>query len=848
MEKQFENDDELLKQAYITIKNLKNQLKNINNFHEPIAIVGIGCRSPGGVKNHKDLWNLLISNSDAISEIPPDRWDKDMLYDPEEGKKGKINTKYGGFLDDVYHFDPAFFNLSPREVRSLDPQQRLLLEVSWEALEDANIVPLSLQNSKTGVFIGISSNDYRLIVLDSGGYEAIDSYYSSGNSGSVASGRLSFFYGLKGPSISIDTACSSSLVSIHLACQSLRKGECDLVIAGGVNLILSPEESINFSMAKMLSIDGRCKAFDNGANGYVRSEGCGVLILKRLRDVMESDNVYAVIKGTAINHDGPSSGLTVPNGKAQEEVITSALKNSDCLADEVSYIEAHGTGTPLGDPIEISALNKVYNHLGTRISPLLVGTIKTNIGHCEAAAGIMGVIKTALCLQKQIIPANLHFKVPNANINWENNFIQVPTKTIIWSNLKRIAGISSFGFSGTNAHVIIESVKPKKYAYFSASPSQFVLILSAKNDMSLQKLAIKYLEYIKKSPELRLEDICYTANAHRMSFTRQLVINTHSLEDLQNQLTHFINDNPCQSTHKIDISSPNSLLQDKNILLMLRDVTELSEITQIVHYFYETHELYRQYISKYNEILSNRLGISLVDNGDLNFFYSNLAEKKSKIFFYYLGLVETYLGWLQINSIILAFGIGECIAAYLAGIIDIASALDLVILMTKPDCQQSDLLFIEKLVINHPKLEIYFNNNYRIRSENIKKYWSSIILNSNKENKKNILQNNFIERCSLFLIFFHHIDDDSDENRLYFKENEKYFQIGSIISDHFHEVNFLIRLIKQGISINWKGYYPNSQLIALPTYAFSKSRYFQKKSLTYFILRLIYLKKIILKN
>jgi acyl transferase domain-containing protein len=348
-----------LKRALLAVQDMRSRLEAQERARtEPIAVVGLGCRLPGGVSSPESFWSLLREGREAIGEVPSSRWNVDALYDPDPDAPGKIVSRYGAFVEDVDRFDARFFGVSPREAQNMDPQQRLLLEVSWEALEHAGIAPDGLTGSRTGVFVGISNTDYlRFLFADP---EHIDAYVGTGNAPSVASGRLSYLLGLKGPSLSVDTACSSSLVAVHLACHSLRRRECDLALGAGVSLILSPEASINFSKARMLAPDGRCKTFDAAADGYVRGEGCGVVVLKRLSDALaQGDTVLAVIRGTAVNQDGRSAGLTAPNGPSQEAVIREALTDAGLKPSEVGYVEAHGTGTSLGDPIEMRALGAV---------------------------------------------------------------------------------------------------------------------------------------------------------------------------------------------------------------------------------------------------------------------------------------------------------------------------------------------------------------------------------------------------------------------------------------------------------------------------------------------------------
>jgi acyl transferase domain-containing protein/acyl-CoA synthetase (AMP-forming)/AMP-acid ligase II/acyl carrier protein len=421
-----------------------------------IAIIAVGCRFPGGGDGPEAFWRLLCGGGDPIGPVPTSRWTRvDHLagVDPARGQAARL----GGFVDRVDEFDAAFFAISPREAESLDPQQRLLLEVCYETLDRAGLANCRLAGSSTGVFVGISSNDYYLRQERAA---AVDPLYSvTGNLASVAAGRVSYALGLVGPSLAVDTACSSSLVAVHLACQSLRAGECEQALAGGVNLILGPEGHVYFSAMHATSPRGRCATFDASADGYVRSEGCGMVLLKPLEAAQrDGDRILAVIRGSAVNHDGRSNGLTAPNGRSQEAVIRRALATAAVRPEQVSYVEAHGTGTPLGDPIEVQALAAVYGAGRAASAPLRIGSTKSRIGHAEAAAGIASLIKTVLALDAETLPGNLHFETPNPQIRWAELPLSVLVGTTPWprTGAPRFAGVSSFGFSGTNAHVVLE--------------------------------------------------------------------------------------------------------------------------------------------------------------------------------------------------------------------------------------------------------------------------------------------------------------------------------------------------------------------------------------------------------
>jgi acyl transferase domain-containing protein len=502
---------------------------------EPIAIVGMGCRFPGDVDSPESFWDLLTSGRDGITEIPPERFDVDAWYDPDPAVPGKIATRWGGFVRDVDRFDASFFGISRREAVSMDPQQRILLETSWEAMERAGIATGSLSGSRLGIFFGLSTADYYQLLMRTG-HAAIDGYTATGTAHSIAAGRLAYLLGVHGPNFVVDTACSSSLVALHLACQSLRAGECEMALAGGANLILLPETTIALSKARMLAPDGRCKAFDEAADGFVRSEGCGVVVLKALtRALDDRDNILAIIRGSAVNQDGRSSGLTAPNGLAQEKVIREAMESAGVGPSEVQYVEAHGTGTSLGDPIEAHALASVFGAGRSAQNPLYVGSAKSNIGHLEAAAGIAGLIKTVLSLQHGSIPATLHFRQLNSHIDLKGAPLVVTAQNTPWPRRHRIAGISSFGFSGTNTHVILEEA-PARVRVARATDSSYTLVVSARTKTALSVLAQRYADYLAAHPDLSLGDFCHTAAEGRNRFDHTVTLSASSTEQLRAKL------------------------------------------------------------------------------------------------------------------------------------------------------------------------------------------------------------------------------------------------------------------------------------------------------------------------
>lgn len=429
------------------------------NAREPIAIIGMGCRFPGQANSVEAYWNVLQGGIDAVGEIPKDRWSIERYYDPSRSKPGKTNTQWGGFLDKIDEFDAKFFGISPREASLMDPQQRLLLEVCWEALEDAGQVVQHLQGSQTGVFIGGFTLDYKLLQFTESNRHQIDSHTATGSMMTLLSNRISYCFDFRGPSLSVDTACSSSLVAVHLACQSLWNGESTMALAGGVNVMLKPDYFIAESKAGMLSPDGRSKAFDSRANGYVRGEGAGIVVLKPLsRAVADGDPIHAVIRGTGVNQDGHSSGITVPRGEAQMQLMESVYEQAGISPHDIQYVEAHGTGTPVGDPIEANALGSFFARGRAADDRCYIGSVKTNIGHTEAAAGVAGLIKAVLCLQHRAIPPHLHLQRVNPDIDLDKLGLKIPTELTPWPETSgaRRAGVNSFGFGGTNAHVIVE--------------------------------------------------------------------------------------------------------------------------------------------------------------------------------------------------------------------------------------------------------------------------------------------------------------------------------------------------------------------------------------------------------
>nr|VFJ42992.1 MAG: Acyl transferase domain-containing protein [Candidatus Kentron sp. DK] len=659
-----------LQRAVLALRKKQSELDAIKSARtEPVAIIGMGCRFPGA-DGPDAYWRLLRDGVDAIGEVPSARWDIERFYHPDPDVPGKVYTREGGFVPEIDQFDPVFFGISPREAVDMDPQQRLLLEVAWEALEDAGQSPERLTDRSVGSFIGVTQMEYATLLL-SGRLEDIGPYAVTGGGICFNAGRVSYVLGIQGPSFSMDTACSSSLLAIHVACQSLRSGESELALAGGVNLNITPGPMVALSRTRTLSPDGRCKTFDASADGYGRGEGCGVVVLKRLSDAMaDRDNVLALIRGSAVNHDGVSSGFTVPNELAQEKLIRRALENAGVTPAGVDYIEAHGTGTSLGDPIEVGALGAVFAKDRSSGSPLVIGSAKTNFGHLEAAAGIAGLMKIVLSLQHEAIPAHLHFKTPNPHIDWDSLPFRIPVARQPWprGNTARIAGVSSFGISGTNAHVVLEEAPAMEESLpAGAERSLQLLALSAQSEAALRQLADRFAAHLKIHPELSLADVCFTAGAGRSHFDHRLAVIASSPEEAREQLR-----SGGAITGRTGPEKPRTAFlftgQGSQYIGMGRGL-------------YETEPLFRQILDRCDEILRPLevplLDLLYADDADPEALNRTLYTQPA-LFSLEYALAELWRSWGVEPEAVMGHSVGEYVAACVAGVFGLEDGLKLI--------------------------------------------------------------------------------------------------------------------------------------------------------------------------
>ncbi|OMC10571.1 type I polyketide synthase [Mycobacterium sp. SP-6446] len=673
---------------------------------EPVAIIGIGCRLPGGIADHHALWRALEEGVDAIGPIPADRWDVERYYSPKAQRRGRMSARSGGFLTEVDTFDAAFFGISGRIAEQMDPQQRVLLEVCWESLEDAGIVPGDLAGSRASVFVGACSQDYGNLQSAPAELEGLGPHSATGTFMSIISNRLSYMFDLRGPSMTIDTACSSSLVAVHMAMQSLRRGESELALAGGVNLMLTPQFGIALSQAAMLSPDGRSRAFDSSANGYVRGEGAGMVVLKTLTQArLDGDRVYALIRGSAVNQDGRTQGITVPNGEAQEANFRVALAAAGIAPADVGYVEAHGTGTPVGDPIEANALGRVLAAGRRAGRKALLGSVKTNIGHLEAGAGIAGLIKAAMCVYHRRIPPSLHFRNPNSDIDFAGLPIAVATASQPWPDeyAYAVASVNSFGFGGTNANVVITEPEPAKhvlpgstvdYAEFLAvatgsqigciddavdetperpaasgpeptrSSQPAVLTFSARSEQALDSLAEKYADLLR-ADAYDLETLGAALSLRRSHHEHRLVVVASDAAEAAAKL---------QAAEVVRGHAPRSGTRKVAFLFNGQGPQWYAMGRTLL----ETSAVYRAKILECDKVARQFLDWSIYEALMADEASSRIGETQylqPTMFALQVALVELWQSWGVRPDAVLGHSMGEIAAAHVSGALSLSDAL-----------------------------------------------------------------------------------------------------------------------------------------------------------------------------
>lgn len=651
---------------------------------EPIAIVGMACRFPGA-PDLDAFWRLIRERRSAATEVPADRWDPDQFYDPSGETPGKMSVRWAALVDAPGDFDPQFFGITPREASRMDPQQRLLLEVAWEAMENAGRPADQMAGSKTGVFIGIGATDYSKVAVPYDDYyERIDAHMGTGNALSIAANRVSYIFDLHGPSAAVDTACSSSSLAIHFAVESLRRGESDAALAGGVNMILTPETTIAFSKARMLSTEGKCRPFDSGANGYVRGEGCGLVMLKRLADAeRDGDNILAVLRATSVNQDGRTSGISAPNSQSQIACIRAALKQAGLTPDDVNYIEAHGTGTPLGDPIEMQALGEIFRSNDASAPPVHVSSVKANVGHMETVSGVAGLIKVVLMMEHDAIAPQTHFEALNPHIQLAGTRLVIPTEETAWprGGRPRVAGVSSFGFGGTNTHLVVEGPPAAKSIQVAADRPLHLLKLSAKSDAALAREAESFAAYLAKHADGNVADFCYSANTSKADFNHRAALAATDVMQLQTQLASLAEGKLPTGGKQ---NTVRSIARPKVAFLFTGQGLQYPGMGRAL---YESHPVFRAAIDACDEILSERWdGESLVDI----LYPKNVAADDPKalihqteftqpaLFALEYALSELWQSWGVGPAIVLGHSVGEYAAACVAGVMSLEDGLALI--------------------------------------------------------------------------------------------------------------------------------------------------------------------------
>jgi acyl transferase domain-containing protein len=644
--------------AYLALKELQAKLDEVERARtEPIAIVGMGCRFPGGADSPEMFWKLLREGFDAVTEVPKDRYDVDEFYEADMSSTRSTNTRWGAFIDNVADFDPAFFGISTREACDIDPQQRLLLEVSWQALENAGLAPAALAGSQTGVYVALASWDYSLV------HSEAPARGATGLALSIAANRISYFYDFHGPSMVTDSACSSSLVALDIASQALRNGDIDLAVVGGANFLLYPWSTVSLAQAGFMSPDGRCKTFDQTADGYVRGEGCGVVVLKRLADALsDGHQISGLICGTAVNHGGRSNGLTAPNGLAQQSAARLAIKKAGIQARQISYVEAHGTGTSLGDVVEMESLWAAIREGRGADDVCYVGSVKTNMGHLEPASGVAGLIKVLVSLQHEEIPPHLHLKQINPDLNLDDR-VRIPMQPISWRRGEepRFAGVCSFGFGGTNGYGVIQEGPARRAVSPERERPLHLLTISAKTQTALVELAKRYSAQLAAESTDSLSDVCYTANVGRTHFQHRLAARGSSRLEFRQSLDAFCAKSPAAALSYATVANSTP----PRVAYVFSGWG--SYHPGMGRQLFETQPLFRKIIQQCEEFVQAESQQPLLS-----------LNAPPALFALQFALAELWKSWGIEPSAVVGHGIGEYAAACVAGAFDWKEGIKLV--------------------------------------------------------------------------------------------------------------------------------------------------------------------------
>src|ERR1700733_2525138 len=669
-------------------------------FKDRIAIIGIGCRFPGGVSDTESFWKLLAEGREAISEVPPDRWNVERFFDAEPGLPGKSIARRGGFLEGIDQFDPQFFGISPREAPYVDPQHRLLLETAWEAMEDAGLVLDFERGTDLGVFVGISHNEYQGIQGTPWDHSGIGPHSPTGCAHSIAANRISYCFNLQGPSIAMDTACSSALTAVHAACEHIRAGRGDIALAGGVTVIISPSGFIGFSQASMLSPEGRCKAFDASANGFVRGEGAGMLLLKRLsRALADGDPIHDVIMGTALNQDGHTNGISLPSTEAQARLVREACADAGVSPSQIGFVEAHGTGTAVGDPIEAHALAAALCEDRSEENPLLIGSVKTNLGHLETAAGVAGLVKALLVLKHRRIPASLHFETPNPNIDFAALKLRVPTalEPFPATGGARMVGVNSFGFGGANAHVLLTEApaRPQPEHLGTHSNRPWPLVLSARSEEALRASASRLSAWLDQRSNANgsspmLPDLAYTLGARRNHHPYRLTLVAQSIcEAIQEFNSYELSPQDCTARMAL---APRRTQPARVAFVMSGQGPQWWGMgRELIR-----HEpVFRRTIERCEAAMRPWARFSLIEElgrGEEDTRMDRTEIAQPAIFAFQVALAKLWKSWGVQPAAVVGHSVGEVAAACVAGILTLEEAARVIVLRARfmDDCARGE--------------------------------------------------------------------------------------------------------------------------------------------------------------